>query len=184
MRWMAMVVGAALVCAGCKDKEQEPVEVKTEDEAPQDKPAGEKPAEEPETKEAAADEDAADSADEDAEDEEDEEAADETKTAEADGSDEDETEKADGDDETKPTSTAAAKTTGTPQPFGAGGLTACCSALDAQSKMSTGSNKSRFAAASRQCFHLDSLVAQGKSTKGAALSQLRALAGNAPAACN
>lgn len=187
MRWMAMVLGLGLVCAGCKgDKKDEPVEVAT-DEAKAEE--GEKKDEDEEeaakddgaegdgeTKTAKADEDDKDEDDKDEddkdeddkdEDDKDEDAEDgETKTAKA--------------DEGKAASTAATKAA----PFGAGGLSACCAALDVQSKSTSGSNASRIAAASRQCFHLDTLVAQGKTTKGAALSQLKALSGVAPAACN
>lgn len=182
MRWMAMVLGLGLVCAGCKDdKKDEPVEVASDEAKAEegDKKDGAKEEEakddaaqaDGETKTAKADEDDKDEDDKD-EDVKDEDAKDddakddETKTAEA--------------DDGKAPSTASAKAA----PFGAGGLSGCCAALDAQSKSTSGSNASRIAAASRQCFHLDGLVAQGKTTKSAALSQLKALSGVAPAACN
>ena len=180
MRWMAMVLGLGLVCAGCKDKKEEPVDVATDDAK----------AEEGDKKDDAKDEEA--KSDDEAKDDGD------TKTAKADeddtdedDDDEDDKDEDDKDEDTeddgeaktadaKSTSTAAAKA----PPFGAGGLSACCSALDAQSKSTSGSNASRIAAASRQCFNLDRLVAEGKTTKTAALAQLKALSGVAPAACN
>jgi hypothetical protein len=178
---MAIVLGMGLACVGCKDdKKDEPVDVAS-DEA---KAEGDKD----DTKDAKEDEEKAKSDDADNKDDG------ETKTAKADEDekdedtkDEDEKDEDEKDEDTEDdgeTKTANAKTTGTSVPFGAGGLSACCSALDTQSKSTSGSNASRLAAASRQCFHLDQLVAQGKTTKGAALAQLKALSGVAPAACN
>ncbi|MEQ9318249.1 MAG: hypothetical protein RIF41_03780 [Polyangiaceae bacterium] len=182
MRWMAMVLGLGLVCAGCKDdKKDEPVEVASDeakaeegekkDEA-EEEAAKDESASDGETKTAKADEDEKDE-DEKDEDDKDEDEKDEDGDEEADA-------KTANADDAKPTSTAASKAA----PFGAGGLSACCAALDVQSKSTSGSNASRIAAASRQCFHLDGLVAQGKTTKAAALAQLKALSGVAPAACN
>ena len=168
MRWMAMVLGLGLVCAGCKDNEEEPVEVAT-DEAKAEEGDDKGEADEVAKSDDEASEDA------------------ETKTPKAD-EDEDEDDEGEDTEEGGLTKTADASTkpTASPKapPFGSGGLSACCAALDVQSQSTSGSNASRIAAASRQCFHLDGLVAQGKTTKGAALSQLKALAGVAPAACN
>jgi len=187
MRWMAIVLGMGLACVGCKDdKKDEPVEVSTDEEKAADEassPADEaakkakeeaEAADEGETKTAKADDDA-----EKDEDDKDEDAKDDDDKDEDEEDDEGETKTAKADD-AKPASTASAKA----PPFGAGGLSGCCAALDAQSKSTSGSNASRLAAASRQCFHLDGLVAQGKTTKSAALAQLKALSGTAPAACN